>query len=94
MADYQADVLTPWTTDADGANVVQLWGAYRRTFDAAGNIDRDGAYTSEDVTGTYGPHLPPTPNLCIVRIRCPETTLDDIEADADYLVLSSEELEE
>lgn len=94
MADYQANILTPWTTDADGTNIVQLWTDYRRTFDAAGAILVDGVYTSEDITGTAGPHLPPAPNLCVVRVRCPEATLDAIEADGTYRVLSSEEIEE
>jgi hypothetical protein len=94
MANYLAEVLTPWTTDAEGGNVMQIWTAHRRTFDGAGNIATDGIYTCEDVTGTAGPHLPPSPNLCVVRVRCPEATLDAIEADSAYLVLSSAEIVE
>jgi hypothetical protein len=92
MPDYIADVLTPWTTDTDGSNIVQLWTDYRRTFDGAGQIDQDGVYNLSDITGTVGPNLPPTPNLCVVRAVMPEATLDAIQKDGTYSVLASAEM--
>ena len=45
----------------------------------------------EDVTGQPSANLTPDPNVYIVQVRCEAETLDQIEADGRFLVLSEEE---
>jgi hypothetical protein len=92
MPDYIADILSPWTIGGEGQNTWQLGVDYLRTLNPDGSIDQDGVYNLSDITGTAGPNLPPTPNLCVVRAVMPEATLDAIQKDGTYSVLASAEM--
>ena len=81
MAKWQAEVLSPWTVDANGQRSIQ--------------ISRDYAgLTGSDITFQPAENLVPDPNLMAVLIECEAAVLDAIEADGDYLVLWSKELSE
>ena len=80
---WRAEITTTWTgTGAqDDDNRPQLGDDY-------------ALRKWEDVTGQPSANLRPDPNLYVVRVECEEAVLDAIEADADYLVLWSEEIAE
>ena len=46
----------------------------------------------EDITGQPGENIPTDPNVFVHRIRCTADVLVQIEADATYTVLTSEEV--
>jgi len=81
MAKWQSEIMSPWVVRADGVRVVRV------TQDFAG-------VTMSDTSGQPSANLTPNPNLMTCWVECEEAVLDAIEADADYLVLWSEEIPE
>ena len=77
---WRAEIMTPWigTGASTDANRPKLSDDYVIGF--------------EDVTGQPTGNLHPAPNLYIVQVECDAAMLNAIEADADYLVLWSEEI--
>lgn len=75
----RAQVLTPWTTGALGANVPRL------------TVDHP-CFSYVDVTDQPCQNIPPTPNLFTAEVVCDDATLAAIEADPNYSVLWSEPL--
>ena len=77
-----AQVLSPWTVDAEGANVPTLF------------IDHMVADRSMmDVTGQPTTNLVPAPNMMVVEVWEP-LSIADIVGDSTYYVLWSEVVED
>ena len=72
----EAEIITPWGLLASGANIAQL--------------ALDHRLTQTDTTEQA--NVPPDPNLHIVRAKMDDAVLTDIEADATYEVLWSEDI--
>ena len=82
MANWKADIVTPFIGDGsneDNANRPQLG-------------DDFPFIRWEDITGTPSAQLTPSPNMYVLRVEVTEAVLSNIESDAVYLVLSSEEI--
>lgn len=80
MPDWIAEVLTEWQKIGN-AHRIRLFEDYR------GQI-----LSGSDTTGQPAANITPDPNAVIVEMVVSEATLDDIEADANTTVLSSEEV--
>lgn len=78
MANWQAEVLTEWVTDANG-NRPRITDDYQ-------------LQSAVDATGQPAKNIVPAPNQCIWLIVCDEATLDAIESDSNYTVLWCEEV--
>ena len=81
MTQWQSEIMSPWVVRGDGERVVRV------TQDFAG-------ITMSDTSCQPSANLTPDPNLMTCLVTCEEAVLDAIEADADYLVLWSEEIAE
>jgi hypothetical protein len=79
---WQAQILTPFT----GA------GTTTDPFRPQLSTDYPALVGWADITGTPPAYLPPAPNLYVVEATCDVATLDVIEADARYQIISAEEV--
>lgn len=79
---YRAEALTPWT------------GSGERHDPHRPLLPTAHAVTWNDVTGQSLAAGRPDPDLVAILVTCDEATLDAIEADQDYEVLWSEEIED
>ena len=77
-----AQVLSPWTIDAEGANVPAL----------VVNHGRAGR-SMMDVTGQAAEILAPDPNLVVIEVW-DDSGVEDIEADGNYQLLWLEVVED
>jgi len=81
---WSAGVLTAWTGSA-----TSLADAHRPQL-----LDDYDILRFEDITRQDAQNLQPDPNLYLIQVECEADVLGAIEADADYLVLWSEEIAE
>lgn len=75
---FEVDVLTQWVTDERGDNLIGV------------ALDYPTPHGWTDITGQPDANIMPDPNLFVVRGRISEAQLDELEADARYVVLNSE----
>ena len=82
-SDYEAEVTTPWTGTGtmEDSNRPLIGDTY-------------SLKKWEDTTGQPAENLQPDPNIYIIKIQCTEEVLNQIEADENYTVLWSEEVQE
>ena len=81
MPNWRIEVITPFVGDGtyDNVNRPQMSDDY-------------AIIRREDITAVPGPNIPTSPNMYVLRAEVTEAVLDDIESDAIYHVLSSEEI--
>lgn len=80
---FRIEVLVSWVLWHDPVSDTQVYRS---------NIAVDYGVRCRDITGQPISRLMPDPNLFTAYVECDQATLDLIDADPNYQILSSEEI--